>query len=135
MKILVLCTGNSCRSQMMDGYLKTFLPEGSLVCSAGIETHGLNKSAVAIMAEDGIDISEHTSNHLSEYEDILFDIIVTVCDHAKESCPVFPTESKSIHHNFTDPSKLEGSDEEKHAAFLACRNEIKAFALELSISH
>lgn len=116
---------------MMHGYLKSFLPSDSMVRSAGIETHGLNKSAVSIMAEDGIDISNHTSNHLSEYEDIQFDVIVTVCDHAKESCPVFPSESKTIHHNFTDPSKLEGSEEEKHAAFLKCRDEIRAFALEL----
>ncbi len=125
--ILVLCTGNSCRSQMAHGYLKT-LQEKAHIYSAGIETHGLNPGAVAIMAEDGIDISDHTSNHVDEYEGISWDYIITVCDHAKENCPFIPAKSAlRIHHNFFDPSKVEGTEKEKHQAFLKAREEIKKF--------
>ncbi len=127
--ILVLCTGNSCRSQMAHGYLNHFLDNGvATVYSAGIETHGLNPGALAIMKEDGIDISHHTSNHVDEYADIDFDYIVTVCDHANENCPFIPSKNaQRLHHNFFDPSKVEGTDEEKHAAFLKAREEIKAY--------
>ena len=125
--ILVLCTGNSCRSQMAHGYLET-LQDKAQIYSAGIETHGLNPGAVAIMAEDGIDISSHTSNHVDEYEGISWDYIITVCDHAKENCPYIPAKSAlRIHHNFFDPSKVEGSVDEKHQAFLKAREEIKEF--------
>lgn len=127
--ILVLCTGNSCRSQMAHGYLNEFLDNRSVkVYSAGIETHGLNPGAVSIMKEDGIDISNHTSNHVDEYKDIDFDYIFTVCDHANENCPFIPSKNaKRLHHNFFDPSKLEGSEDEKFQAFLKARNEIKAY--------
>ena len=128
--ILVLCTGNSCRSQMAHGYLET-LQDKAQIYSAGIETHGLNPGAVAIMAEDGIDISGHTSNHVDEYEGISWDYIITVCDHAKENCPFIPAKSaKRIHHNFFDPSKVEGTETEKHRAFLKAREEIKKFVKE-----
>ncbi len=127
--ILVLCTGNSCRSQMAHGYLNHFLDnEAATVYSAGIETHGLNPGALAIMKEDGIDISHHTSNHVDEYADVDFDYIVTVCDHANENCPFIPSKNaQRLHHNFFDPSKVEGTDDEKHAAFLKAREEIKAY--------
>ena len=126
--ILVLCTGNSCRSQMAHGYLKALLEGKATIYSAGIETHGLNPGAVAIMKEDTIDISNHTSNNVDEYNAVLWDYIITVCDHAKENCPyIAAPNAKRIHHNFFDPSKVTGTDDEKHAAFLKARNEIKSF--------
>ena len=126
--ILVLCTGNSCRSQMAHGYLE-YLQEGKAnIYSAGIETHGLNLGAVSIMNEDGIDITSHTSNNVDEYSGIEWDYIITVCDHAKENCPFIPSKNaKRIHHNFFDPSKVIGTDEEKHEAFEKARNEIRDF--------
>ena len=127
--ILVLCTGNSCRSQIAHGYLNHFLDNRKVkVYSAGIETHGLNPGALSIMKEDGIDISTHTSNHVDEYANINFDFIITVCDHANENCPYIPSkDAKRLHHNFFDPSKVDGSDAEKHAAFLKARQEIKEY--------
>ena len=130
MNILVLCTGNSCRSQMAHGYLKAFAPANYNIYSAGIETHGLNARAVAIMKEDGIDISTHTSNHVDEYADVAFDYIITVCDHANENCPYIPGNAVRLHHNFFDPSKVQGSEEEIHEAFLKARSEIKSYVQE-----
>lgn len=126
--ILVLCTGNSCRSQMAQGYLVHLTKGKANIYSAGIETHGLNPSAVAIMKEDGIDISNHTSNHVDEYADVDFDFIITVCDHANENCPFIPSKNAMrLHHNFFDPSKVVGSDEEKQVAFEKARDEIKSY--------
>ena len=125
--ILVLCTGNSCRSQMAEGYLRYFGGDRVNIYSAGIETHGLNKMAVKIMHEDAIDISGHTSNHIDEYQKIHFDYILTVCDHAKENCPYFPSKAQRFHHNFSDPSKLKGDAEDIHKAFENTRNEIKDY--------
>lgn len=126
--VLVLCTGNSCRSQMAHGYLQEFGKNKIQVFSAGIETHGLNPGAVSIMKEDGIDISQHTSNHVDEYQGITWDYIITVCDHAYENCPFIPApNAKRLHHNFFDPSKVAGTEEEKHAAFEKSRNEIKEY--------
>lgn len=127
-KILVLCTGNSCRSQMAEGYLRYFAKDKAEIYSAGIETHGLNPGAVATMAADGIDISNHTSNHVEEYLHIDFDYIITVCDHAKESCPYIPSKAERFHHNFFDPSKVLGTEEERGAAFIKTREEIKEYA-------
>ena len=126
--ILVLCTGNSCRSQMAHGYLNYFAKNKANIYSAGIETHGLNPNAVAIMLEDGIDIKDHTSNHVDDYKSINFDYIITVCDHANENCPYIPSKNaKRIHRNFFDPSKVSGSKEVVHANFEKARNEIKLF--------
>ena len=126
--VLVLCTGNSCRSQMAHGYLKKFADGKATIFSAGIETHGLNPGAVSIMAEDGIDISTHTSNNVIEYDGISWDFIITVCDHANENCPfIAAPNAKRLHQNFSDPSKVAGSKEEIHAAFLKTRNEIKEY--------
>ena len=125
-KVLVLCTGNSCRSQMAEGYLRHFDPDLQ-VYSAGVEIHGVNPGAVSIMKEDGIDISNHTSNHIDEYQPIDFDHIITVCDHAKERCPDFPSGAKKIHHNFPDPAKTLGSELEVKASFEYTRNLIKSF--------
>ncbi len=127
MNILVLCTGNSCRSQIAEGYLKHFAKDTATIYSAGVETHGVNPRAIAIMKEDGIDISKHTSNNLDEYLDIKFDHILTVCDNAKERCPFFPGKAERLHYNFFDPSKIDGTEEEIHAAFEKTRNEIKAY--------
>lgn len=131
--VLVLCTGNSCRSQIAEGYLRHFHGEKANIYSAGVETHGVNPRAIATMKEDGIDISAHTSNHVDEYLSISFDLILTVCDHASERCPIFPGAAKRIHHNFTDPAKATGSEEEIMAAFRKVREEIKSYCQALSI--
>jgi arsenate reductase len=128
--ILVLCTGNSCRSQIAEGYLRLFAGEKARVFSAGVETHGVNPRAIATMKEDGIDISGHTSNHVDEYHDIDFDFVITVCDHAREVCPYFPTNAKKFHHNFPDPAKATGDEATIMAAFASVREEIKAYCEE-----
>ena len=126
-KILVLCTGNSCRSQIAEGYLRHFANGNAEVYSAGVETHGVNPKAIAIMQEDGIDISNHTSNNIDEYYDIDFDFVITVCDNAKERCPFFPTKAKKFHHNFSDPAKAKGTDEEINEQFREVRQQIKEY--------
>jgi arsenate reductase len=125
--ILVLCTGNSCRSQIAEGYLRLFAGSRANVYSAGVETHGVNPRAIAIMKEDGVDISKHTSNHVDEYRDIDFDFVITVCDHAREVCPYFPTNAKKFHYNFPDPAKATGDEQKVMEAFRAVREEIKAY--------
>ena len=127
-KILVLCTGNSCRSQMAEGYLRKYAGDKAEVYSAGIETHGVNPRAIQIMKEDGIDISKHTSNNINEYRDINFDFVITVCDHAKEQCPFFPSNAKKFHHNFPDPAKATGAEEEILNQFREVRNIIKDYS-------
>lgn len=127
--VLVLCTGNSCRSQMAHGLLNYFAGGQANIYSAGIETHGLNPEAVAAMERIGIDITHHQSNHVDEYLAIEFDYIITVCDHAAENCPVFPSKNAvRIHQNFSDPSKIEDSAEAIEAAFDQTRNEISEFS-------
>jgi len=126
--ILVLCTGNSCRSQMAHGYLNHYAKDNVTIYSAGIETHGVNPKAIAIMNEDGIDISQHTSNLVTEYNTVAFDYIITVCDHAHENCPFIPSKNAiRLHHNFFDPSKIEGTMDDTHTAFTKARNEIKEY--------
>ena len=127
-KILVLCTGNSCRSQMAEGYLRKYAGDKAEVYSAGIETHGVNPRAIQIMKEDGIDISNHTSNNINEYRDINFDFVITVCDHAKEQCPFFPSNAKKFHYNFPDPAKASGSEEEIMNHFREVRELIKDYS-------
>jgi len=126
--ILVLCTGNSCRSQLLQGYLQQALGNAATVYSAGVEVHGVNPRAVRVMAEDGVDISHHTSNHVDEYAHVPFDYVLTVCDHANEVCPVFPSTAKKLHHNFPDPAKATGSEEEIMSQFRAVRDQVKAYA-------
>lgn len=130
-KVLVLCTGNSCRSQMVHGYLKVFSKGLIEVFSAGVETHGLNPTAVKVMKEDGVDISNHTSNHIDEYHNIHFDLVITVCDHAQERCPFFPNATKILHKSFSDPSNSKGSMDERLKMFRNTRDEIKAFSKQL----
>ena len=129
-KILVLCTGNSCRSQIAEGYLRLFAGDKADVYSAGIETHGVNPRAIATMREDGIDISGHTSNHIDEYRSIQFDFVITVCDNAKESCPFFPTTAKKFHQNFPDPAKASGTEAEIAQSFQEVREQIKEYCRE-----
>jgi arsenate reductase (thioredoxin) len=128
--ILVLCTGNSCRSQMAQGYIQYFAGNRASVCSAGIETHGVNPRAIAAMKEDDIDISNHTSNNINEYRGKDFDIVITVCDNAKENCPYFPGTSKMIHRDFPDPSKATGTQEEVMEQFRKVRDNIRLFSKE-----
>lgn len=126
-KILVLCTGNSCRSQIAEGYLRYFADNKADVYSAGVETHGVNPKAIATMQEDDIDISNHTSNNIDEYRNIDFDFVITVCDNAKERCPYFPTKANKFHQNFQDPGKATGTDEEIIVEFRKVRQLIKEY--------
>ncbi|MDL5049594.1 arsenate reductase ArsC [Oscillatoria amoena NRMC-F 0135] len=134
-KVLVLCTGNSCRSQIAEGYLRHFAGSTAQIYSAGIETHGVNPRAIATMLEDGIDISGHTSNNVDEYADIDFDYVITVCDNAKESCPIFPGKAKKFHHNFPDPAKAKGSEDEIAAEFRQVRQLIKEYMQQFAATY
>lgn len=128
--ILVLCTGNSCRSQIAHGYLAAMTKGNANVYSAGVETHGVNPKAIAIMKEDGINISNHTSNNITEYFKVDFDFVITVCDNAKERCPYFPTKALKFHYNFPDPAKAIGTEEEVMNEFRAVRELIKTYCEE-----
>ncbi len=113
---------------MAHGYLAHFTDSVKVkVYSAGVETHGVNALAVAIMKEDGVDISQHTSNAVEDYFDIPFDYVITVCDNAKERCPFFPTQAIKLHYNFPDPSKVKGSTMEVIEEFRKVRGMIKAY--------
>ena len=126
--ILILCTGNSCRSQIAHGYLEYFTNRKDVVVySAGVETHGVNPKAIAVMKDDGIDISKNTSNNVDEYFDILFDFVITVCDNVREHCPFFPTKAVKFHYNFPDPAKATGSNSEIDLEFVKVRNLIKVY--------
>lgn len=134
--ILVLCTGNSCRSQIAHGYLEHFTDERKIkVYSAGVETHGVNPKAIETMKEDGIDLSKHTSNNIEEYLGVDFDFVITVCDNAKERCPFFLTHAKTFHYNFPDPSKAKGTDEEITKEFRRVRELIKDYCEEFVNEH
>ena len=129
-KILVLCTGNSCRSQIAEGYLQHFAGDKAEVYSAGVETHGVNPKAIQVMKEDGIDISHHTSNNVNEYMHVDFDFVITVCDNAKERCPYFPSKAKRFHYNFPDPAKATGTEVEVMNEFRKVRDMIKNYCKE-----
>ena len=134
-QILVLCTGNSCRSQIAEGYLQKFAGNRAVVYSAGIETHGVNPKAIEVMAEDDVDISHHTSNNVDEYTNIPFDYVITVCDNAKENCPYFPTNAQRFHFNFPDPAKATGTPEEIMNEFRRVRDMIKDYSKEFIEKH
>ena len=112
---------------MAEGYLRYFAGNKAAIYSAGIETHGVNPKAIEAMREDGIDISNHTSNNINEYRNIDFDFVITVCDNAKETCPFFPTNAKKFHQNFPDPAKAAGSEEEIKQQFRAVRKLIRQY--------
>jgi arsenate reductase len=129
-KILFLCTGNSCRSQMAEGFCRHLLAERFDCASAGIEKHGLNPLAVRVMAEVGIDISAHFCKTTAELGDLNFDFVITVCGHADENCPYFPARTRVIHHGFDDPPKLAkgaASEEEALGHYRRVRDEIRDF--------
>jgi len=129
-KLLYLCTGNSCRSQMAEGWTRALKRDEIEVYSAGLETHGLNPNAVKVMAEAGVDISNQKSQHLDEFMELDLNYVITVCDHAHETCPLFPGSAKVIHHSFDDPPKLSPPDapeEIKLNGFRRVRDEIKSF--------
>ncbi len=133
-KLLFLCTGNSCRSQMAEGWTRRL--KGDLIepYSAGVESHGLNPCAVKVMAEAGVDISNHRSKYLDQVRDIAFDYVVTVCDNANESCPVFPGNVKRLHLSFDDPPRLARNartEEEALGYYRRVRDEIRAFVEQL----
>ncbi|WP_276348861.1 arsenate reductase ArsC [Daejeonella sp. JGW-45] len=134
-KVLVLCTGNSCRSQMAEGYLRYFAENTAEIYSAGIETHGVNPRAIQIMAEDHIDISHHTSNNVDEYVSIAFDYVITVCDNANEACPYFPGKVERFHQNFPDPAKAKGSEDEIMDEFRRVRDLIKTYSHDFVRTH
>ncbi|MFD2522522.1 arsenate reductase ArsC [Emticicia soli] len=134
-KVLILCTGNSCRSQIAEGYLKFFAGDKAEVYSAGVETHGVNPRAIATMLEDGIDISAHTSNHIDEYMAIDFDYVITVCNNALERCPYFAGNAQKLHHDFPDPAKFQDTDETKIMdEFRRVREMIKAYMQQFAVS-
>jgi arsenate reductase len=134
MKVLFLCTGNSCRSQMAEGWTRHLKGDVIEAYSAGIETHGLNPHAVKVMAEAGVDISAQRSQNIEEFRDVNFDVVVTVCGHAHETCPFFPGNSKVVHAGFNDPPQMArelaqqgASEEEQLECYRQVRDEIRAF--------
>jgi arsenate reductase (thioredoxin) len=133
--ILVLCTGNSCRSQIAHAYLEFYGGSQVKIYSAGMETHGVNPRAIETMLEDGIDISTYTSNNVNEYFDIPFDYVITVCDNAKERCPYFPTKAVKLHHNFPDPAKAVGSELEIMEQFKSVREMVKKYCKNFIINN
>lgn len=134
-KILVLCTGNSCRSQIAEGYLKYFGGDRAEIYSAGVETHGVNPRAIATMQKDGIDISGQTSDLVTKFLNTPFDHVITVCDHASERCPVIPGKHKRHHHNFPDPAKAIGTEDEIEMEFNRVRNLIKEYCRNFVIEN
>jgi arsenate reductase len=132
--LMFLCTGNSCRSQMAEGLCRHRHGESIDVASAGIETHGLNPLAVRAMAEIGIDITGHASKTVESLDDTAFDVVITVCGHADESCPVFPGRTQVIHHGFDDPPKLAADAADDDAAMVhyrRVRDEIRDYVEHL----
>jgi len=130
LKVLFLCTGNSCRSQMAEGWAKALKSDAIEAYSAGIETHGLNPNAVKVMAEAGVDISGHRSKNVADLMDVPFDYVVTVCGHANETCPMFPGKAKVVHVGFDDPpamAKEAKSEQEALDCYRRVRDEIRAF--------
>lgn len=122
--VLFLCTGNSARSQMAEGHLRHLAGDRFEVFSAGTHPVGLNAKAVAVMREVGIDISSHQSKSIDKFVSQKFDYVITVCDSAKESCPIFPGAAKSLHYSFQDPAAAQGSAEEQMRVFRRVRDEI-----------
>lgn len=130
LKVLFLCTGNSCRSQMAEGWAKALKNDAIESWSAGIETHGLNPHAVRVMKETGVDISGHTSKNVRDLLEVPFDFVVTVCGHANETCPRFPGKTKVVHVGFDDPPKMAAEvegEEAKLDCYRKVRDEIRAF--------
>lgn len=129
LNILFLCTGNSCRSQMAEAIARNLYPQHQFF-SAGIETHGMNPYAIKVCNELELDMSMHSSKHVDTFKDIKFDVVLTVCDHANESCPIFTGLAQKLHHSFQDPPKLATNlinEEEKLTIYRQVRDEIKTY--------
>lgn len=133
-RILFLCTGNSCRSQMAEGWARTLHGDAIDACSAGTAPHGLDPFAVRAMAEAGVDITSHNSKTIDDCDPASLDLVITVCGHAHETCPVFSGSTRVIHHGFDDPPKLAAgaaSDEEALPHYRRVRDQIRAFVADL----
>jgi arsenate reductase len=134
LRVLFLCTGNACRSQMAEGWARYLKADSIEAFSAGVEPAGLSRTAVRVMAEAGVDIAGQRSKHVNEFVATPLDYVVTVCDHAHESCPVFPGRAKVVHHSFDDPPRLAAgatTEEERLAAYRRVRDEIRDFIAAL----
>ena len=134
-RILFLCTGNSCRSQMAEGWARHLKGDEIQAFSAGVESRGLDQRAVKVMAEAGVDISDQRSKELQELGDMEFDYVITVCDHAREMCPLFPGKATMLHRSFPDPPRLARDESEEEAKLLhyrSVRDEIRSFVEELA---
>jgi arsenate reductase len=129
-RVLILCTGNSARSQMAEGLLRHDAGDRFEVESAGTKPGRVRPEAIAVMKEIGIDLSGHRSKSVNEFADQNFDSVLTVCDSAKESCPIFPGHGTRIHHSFDDPAAIEGTEEERLAVFRRVRDEIRDYLTE-----
>jgi arsenate reductase len=126
-RVLILCTGNSARSQMAEGLLRHDAGDRFEVESAGTKPSHVRPEAIAVMGELGIDISGHRSKHVDEFAGQPFDYVLTVCDQANESCPLYPGTTHRLHHNFQDPAAVEGSEEERLTVFRRVRDELRRF--------
>jgi arsenate reductase len=126
-RVLILCTGNSARSQMAEGLLRHDAGDRFEVFSAGVNPTRVRPEAIAVMQELGIDLSAHRSKHVNEFTNQNFDYVLTVCDHAREACPVFPAKTKTIHHSFVDPADFKGSEQDRVALFRKVRDEIRDY--------
>ena len=134
LRILFLCTGNACRSQMAEGWARHLKGEIVEPYSAGVEVHGLDPRAVQVMGEAGLDISGHQSKKLDELQDLTFDCVITVCDNAQERCPIFPGATKMLHVGFADPPRLAKGAPTEHEAlghYRQVRDEIRDFIMQL----
>ena len=126
-KVLFLCTGNACRSQMAEGWARHLKPDVIDVCSAGVWPARVSARAIKVMGEAGVDISSHKSQHVDDFAEIEFDYVVTLCDNAREQCPVFAGNAKLVHRAFDDPVMMIGADDQIIAAFRQTRDEIRSF--------
>jgi len=126
-RVLILCTGNSARSQMAEGLLRYDAGDRFEVFSAGVAPSRVRPEAIAVMKELGIDLSNHRSKHVDEFAGQGFDYVLTVCDHAREACPIFPAQTMTVHHNFVDPAGCDGSEGERLAVFRRVRDEIREY--------
>ena len=134
LNVLFLCTGNSCRSQMAEGWARHLKGDGIEPCSAGIKTHGLNRNAIKVMAEAGVDISGQRSKRLDTLKNVDFDYVITVCDSVHESCPLFPGKTKVVHVGFDDPPRLARdakTEEEALGHYRRVRDEIRDFVAQM----
>lgn len=134
-RVLILCTGNSARSQMAEGLLRHDAGHRFTVASAGTRPGFVRPEAISAMKEIGVDITRHRSKSVDEFADQTFDYVLTVCDNANESCPVYPGHTNRIHHSFDDPAAVEGSDEERLEAFRRVRDQIRSFLREFAAQH